>query len=97
MEIELEIELEFYEEEEEIQEEAVEIESDKEEEEEIEEIEELEEMTSPRISCWLGADGKTYQGVMVVDDDISCQGNKCQYDDCSICYQPMAISGKHRV
>lgn len=91
----MEIESEYEEEEEEKKGEAVEVESEEEEDDEEEEIiEELEEMTSPRISCWLGADGKTYQGVMVVDDDI---GNKCQYDDCSICYQPMNIRGKHRL
>ncbi|GKE08225.1 zinc finger, RING/FYVE/PHD-type containing protein, partial [Tanacetum coccineum] len=73
-------------------------EEDNESEDEDEEVEELEDMPSPRISlsCWLGADGKTHHGVMIMDD-TSNDSNKPQFDDCSICYEPFTSYGKHRI
>ncbi|GJR53337.1 hypothetical protein Tco_1403858 [Tanacetum coccineum] len=63
----IETELEYEEEE---KEEVVEIDED-EDEDELDELEELEEMTSPRLSCWVGEDGKQHHEIVVIDNDIN--------------------------
>ncbi|PWA97536.1 zinc finger, RING/FYVE/PHD-type [Artemisia annua] len=64
-------------------------------EEEEEEAEQLEEMRPPVAASWMGPDGITVHGVMVIDDGIIRLKNRCQFDDCSICYNPPTTQGKH--
>lgn len=70
---------------------------EEEESEEEEEVDELEEMTSPWVSSWMDKDGKTVHGIMVIHEDLNNPKNKCQFDDCSICYKPWTSHGKHRL
>ncbi|GKB15722.1 probable sodium/metabolite cotransporter BASS1, chloroplastic [Tanacetum coccineum] len=69
------------------------------EEEEVdeEEAEQLEEMKPPVVTSWMGPDGITVHGIMCIDDDIIRLMNRCQLDDCSICYNPSATHGKHQI
>ncbi|PWA71082.1 zinc finger, RING/FYVE/PHD-type [Artemisia annua] len=54
-------------------------------------------MTSPWVSSWMDEDGKTVNGIMVIHDDLKNPKNKCQFDDCSICYKPWSSHGKHQL
>ncbi|GKE36253.1 zinc finger, RING/FYVE/PHD-type containing protein [Tanacetum coccineum] len=68
-------------------------------EEEEDEIEELEEMTSPRISCRIGADGKKHHEIVVgIYDDLNGFKNRLEMiDPCSICFLPFSTQGNHRI
>lgn len=47
-----------------------------------------EEMMSPRVSSWVGADGKTMHGVVMIDDDnVVNPKNMCLLDECNVCCQ----------
>ncbi|GKD37827.1 zinc finger, RING/FYVE/PHD-type containing protein [Tanacetum coccineum] len=67
------------------------------EDEEKEEVDDLEEMTSQWVSSWMDEDGKTVHGIMVIDDDLKNPKNKCQFDNCSICYRACTSHGKHQL
>nr|GEX28709.1 zinc finger, CCHC-type [Tanacetum cinerariifolium] len=54
---------------------------------------EEEDMTSPRVSSWVGADGKIVHGVVMIDDDVVVNPkNMCLLDDCNVCYQAWSTS-----
>ncbi|GKC44334.1 zinc finger, RING/FYVE/PHD-type containing protein [Tanacetum coccineum] len=59
-----------------------------------EDYREEEEMTSPRVSSWVGADGKTMHGVVMIDDGdvVVNPKNMCLLDDCNVCYQAWSTS-----
>ncbi|GJT80871.1 zinc finger, RING/FYVE/PHD-type containing protein [Tanacetum coccineum] len=54
-------------------------------------------MKPPVVTSWMGPDGITVHGIMCIDDDIISLMNRCQLDDCSICYNPSATHGKHQI
>ncbi|PWA78720.1 zinc finger, RING/FYVE/PHD-type [Artemisia annua] len=70
-----------------------------EEEEDEEEAEQLEEMKPPVATSWVGPDGIRVHGIMVIDDGIIRLKNRCQFDDCSICYKPPSTTQgkKHHI
>nr|GEY20431.1 zinc finger, RING/FYVE/PHD-type [Tanacetum cinerariifolium] len=73
------------------------MESQEDEEVDEEEAEQLEEMKPPVVTSWMGPDGITVHGIMCIDDDIIRLKNRCQLDDCSICYNPSTTHGKHQI
>ncbi|GJW01395.1 hypothetical protein Tco_1556646 [Tanacetum coccineum] len=90
----IETELEYEEEEEEEKEEVIEF-----EDEDEDELDELEEMTPPRLSCWVGADGKQHHEIVVIDNDINniLKNKLHMIEPCSICYLPFSTRGNHRI
>ncbi|GJT48845.1 zinc finger, RING/FYVE/PHD-type containing protein [Tanacetum coccineum] len=99
IETELEYEEEEEEEEEEEKEEVIEFEDEDEDELDEDELEELEEMTPPRLSCWVGADGKQHHEIVVIDNDINniLKNKLHMIEPCSICYLPFSTRGNHRI
>ncbi|GKC17037.1 zinc finger, RING/FYVE/PHD-type containing protein [Tanacetum coccineum] len=55
------------------------------------------EEEEPVYTSWIGPDGITVHGIMSVDDGILRLKNRCQFDDCSICYNPSTTHGKHQI
>ncbi|GJT33312.1 zinc finger, RING/FYVE/PHD-type containing protein [Tanacetum coccineum] len=69
-----------------------------EEEEDIMESDSEGEEEEPVYTSWIGPDGITVHGIMSVDDGILRLKNRCQFDDCSICYnKPSTTHGKHQI
>nr|GEY87141.1 hypothetical protein [Tanacetum cinerariifolium] len=70
-------------------------------EEGVKEVE--EELTPPKVTNWIDPIiGKTMHGVMVITNDLNNPKKKrkyitCQFDDCTICYQPWTSSGDHQI
>ncbi|GJT80861.1 zinc finger, RING/FYVE/PHD-type containing protein [Tanacetum coccineum] len=67
------------------------------EEEDEEEAEQLEEMRPPVVTSWMGPDGITVHGIIYKNDGITRLKNRCQLDDCLICYKPSTTHGKHQI
>ncbi|GJU16306.1 zinc finger, RING/FYVE/PHD-type containing protein [Tanacetum coccineum] len=72
-------------------------EEESEEEEDEEEAEQLEEMRPPVVTSWMGPDGITVHGIICKNDGIIRLKNRCQLDDCLICYKPSTTHGKHQI
>ncbi|GJR77832.1 ribonuclease H-like domain-containing protein [Tanacetum coccineum] len=70
-------------------------------EEGVREVE--EELTPPKVTSWIDPiDGKTMHEVMVITNDLNHPNKKrkyirCQFDDCTICYQPWTSFGDHQI
>nr|GFB94114.1 zinc finger, RING/FYVE/PHD-type [Tanacetum cinerariifolium] len=65
--------------------------------EDEDELDELEEMLPPRLSCWVGADGKQHLEILVIINDINNKNKLQMIDPCSICYLPFFTQGNHRI
>nr|GFA06386.1 hypothetical protein [Tanacetum cinerariifolium] len=70
-------------------------EEDKDENED--ELDELEEMLPPRLSCWVGADGKQHLEILAINNDINNKNKLHMIEPCSICYLPFSTQGNHRI
>ncbi|GJU16308.1 zinc finger, RING/FYVE/PHD-type containing protein [Tanacetum coccineum] len=70
---------------------------EEEEEEDEEEAEQPEEMRPPVVTSWMGPDGITVHGIICKNDGIIRLKNRCQLDDCLICYKPSTTHGKHQI
>nr|GFB16735.1 hypothetical protein [Tanacetum cinerariifolium] len=67
------------------------------EDEDEDELDELEEMLPPRLSCWVGADGKQNLEILVINNDINNKNKLQMIEPCSICYLPFSTQGNHRI
>nr|GEY98067.1 hypothetical protein [Tanacetum cinerariifolium] len=91
----METKLEYEEEEEEEDED--DDEDENEDEDELDEPKELEEMLPPRLSWWVGADGKQHLEILVINNDINNKNKLQMIEPCSICYLPFSTQGNHQI
>ncbi|GJU58161.1 zinc finger, RING/FYVE/PHD-type containing protein [Tanacetum coccineum] len=54
-------------------------------------------MRPPVVTSWMGPDGITVHGIICKNDGIIRLKNRCQLDDCLICYKPSTTHGKHQI